>query len=72
MGTQGGTNCTLAKFLALCLDTHLSRFPCSGQWCRASNPGRILFSGKKGSLGIPLKVAQQIRVIHTDILITPV
>ncbi len=44
----------------LCLDTHLSRLPCSGQWCLGSNSPRNLFSGKKGSLGIPVKII----VIH--------
>lgn len=50
------------------LNTCLSRFPCPGQRCQGSNPPRILFSGKKGSLGIPVKVTQTKTVIHPKIL----
>lgn len=40
-------------------DTHLSRLPCSGQLCLGPKSPRSLFSGKKGSLGIPEGVTQE-------------
>lgn len=41
------------------LDTHLSRLPCSGQLCLGPKSPLSLFSGKKGSLGIPGGVTQE-------------
>lgn len=41
------------------LDTHLSRLPCSGQLCLGPKSPLSLFSGKKGSLGIPAGVTQE-------------
>lgn len=53
--------------IASSVDTHLSRFPCSGQWCLGSNSPLNLFSGKKGSLGIPVKIPHKTNAIHEDI-----
>lgn len=40
------------------LDTHLSRLPCSGHMCLGPKSPLNLFSGKKGSLGIPVRITQ--------------
>lgn len=53
----------LSSVLLFCsaqwLDTHLSRLPCSGQLCLGPKSPLSLFSGKKGSLGIPGGVTQE-------------